>query len=276
MAAGAIALNWLLTERYAEGVVSDLRGPLLDPARRCRLSCPDLFSPRWPMLTVAALMEAGSARLRRQWGRWGRQAVERALGPACLIGIVGVSGTLMASVFVPLAHLTPALGTSATAATYVMQAVATAATPFRLRDPDFLMSTTFWGAFGWVDTILPDVVLGMLSISGAFAAVVMLRRIAVRKDVRRFCWLVAILVGFFGTVAVYAAAVFWTAPDLHGRYLIGPYLVAIMLVWSPALGFDSSPGAPTNSACDWVARIAWSMLGVGHACALVTIVTRYF
>ena len=157
-----------------------------------------------------------------------------------------------------------------------MQALATAATPFRLRDPDFLMSTTFWGAFGWVDTILPDAVLGMLSLSGAFAAAVVLRRIAVRKDVRRFCWMTAMLVAFFATVSVYAVAAFSSAPDLHGRYLIGPYLVAVMLIWSPALCFDAPEGVTSDAGCDWVARAAWSVFGIGHACALATIVTRYF
>jgi hypothetical protein len=276
MAAGVTALNWLLTERYVEGVVADLArtAPRSGAALSVVVSHPLLAAMAG--LAVATLMEAGSARLRRHSGGWVRQAIERAMGPACLIGIVGLSGTLIASVFLPLPHLTPAVGTSTTGGTYVLQAVATAASPFRLRDPDFLMSTTFWGAFGWVDTILPDVVLGMLSISGAFATVVMLRRIAVRKDVRRFCWMTALLVAFFATVSVYAAAAFSSAPDLHGRYLIGPYLLAVMLIWSPALCFEAPEGVITDAGCDWVARAAWSVFGVGHACALVAIVTRYF
>ena len=274
---GAAALIWLLTRPYADGIISDL---ILTAPRASAAVSVALSHPLLSAIAVAAagaLLEGVSGALRRRWGRWGRQVVERAIAPVCLMGIAAVAATLVASAFMKLPHLTPAVtASSVKTQTYILQAVATAATPFRLKDPDFLLSTTFWGAFGWVDTILPEIVLALLSLSCAFATVVMLRALSVTKDVRRFCWLTATVVAFFATLATYAAAVLWTAPDIHGRYLIGPYLVALMLAWSPALCVEDRGAVSAGTACDWVARAAWLVLGVGHATALVTILTRYF
>jgi hypothetical protein len=69
---------------------------------------------------------------------------------------------------------------------------------------------------------------------------------------------------------------YWTAPDLHGRYLIGAYLIAVVVAWSPGLRSEDRGAVPGSTPGDWVARTAWLVLGVGHASALVTIVTRYF
>jgi hypothetical protein len=277
MCAGTIALKWFHTEQYAQGIMSDLAR--IAP----RTSAVVSFAMPHPLLVAVAgvaaiaLLEWVGVMLHR--GRAGRvrPVVARAIGPACLVGMVIVAGNLTASLFLPLPHLTSAAGASSiTVTTYVLQAVAIAATPFRVTHPDFLMSTTFWGAFGWVDTILPDVVLALLSLSSAFATVVMLRQLSITKDVRRFCWLTALVLAFFATLAVYAAAVFWSAPDLHGRYLIGPYLVFVVTAWSPALCVEDGGTVSTTTASDWMARAAWLVLGVGHASALVTILARYF
>lgn len=217
------------------------------------------------------------ATLRLRWGRQVRHTVTRMIGPACRVGIAVVVGTVVASIFVRLPHLASARGAEPPTATiYVLQTLATVATPFRLRDPDFLLSTTFWGAFGWVDTLLPEFVLALLSVATAAATVMVLQRLSVTRDVRRFVWLTTIAIGFLATLSTYAVAVYWTVPDLHGRYLIGPYLIAVLVVWSPALCVEDRATASPTTACEWVARGLWLVLGVGHACALVTILTRYF
>jgi hypothetical protein len=274
--AGAAALSWFLTDRYSLGIMSDLArtAPRVGAAAAFASSHPLVIAVA-AMIAVAGLEKGGHV-LRRRWGAQVRPIVARTIGPACLIGMVLVIANLTASLFLPLPHLTSAAEPSSIAVTgYVLQTLATAATPFRLMDPDFLLSTTFWGAFGWVDTILPSFMLGLLSVSCAVATLVMLRELSRTKDVRRFCWLVAMTFAFFATLAVYAAAMFWTAPDLHGRYLIGAYLIAVVTAWSPALCSDRG-ASPQSNAGDRVAQAAWLVLGVGHAAALVTIVTRYF
>jgi hypothetical protein len=70
----------------------------------------------------------------------------------------------------------------------------------------------------------------------------------------------------------YAVITFVKSPDLHGRYLIGLFLIAILVVWSPAIGSDESEARPAA----WLAPLAWSMAGLAHASALTTILTRYF
>ncbi len=275
--AGAAALAWSLTEKYSAGIVSDLArtAPRLGTAASIAGSHP--FVVAVAGLAIVALLERGGRVLRRRWGGPVRQIVARTIAPACLAGMVLVIGNLVASLLVPLPHLTSAAeSSSVTLSGYVLQALATTATPFRFTDPDFLLSTTFWGAFGWVDTILPKLMLALLSVSCAVATLVMLRELSRTKDVRQFCWLIGMALAFFAALAVYAAAMYWSAPDLHGRYLIGAYLIAIVIAWSPSLCSGDHGAVPGSTLGDWLARAAWLVVGVGHACALATILTRYF
>ncbi len=276
LGAGALALWEWHTDSYASGLLSDIgrTAPRIGWIAAFMASHPELTAAAGVTGVVCLAWMAATAR--RGMGVAGRALVMRAAGPVCVSGMLAVAACLVASIFVRLPHLEPAAGASpALVTTYAMQALAAAATPFRFRDPDFLMSTTFWGAFGWVDTILPNGVLLLLSLSTAAATIVMLRGLWVARDARRLCWLAALTAGFFATVGVYAVAVFWSAPDLHGRYLIGVYLIALLIAWSPALRADG--GVPTSrAAADWIAATAWLVLIVGHAAGLLTIVTRYF
>ena len=275
--AGVAAFAWLFTERYAWRMGIELARV---SSRATSIASVALAHP-WLMAaaTLAAVvaLEGFCSVVRRACkGRIQRHVV-RWIRPTCLLGIAAVVATLVASIFLNLPHLTSARGAGpVTLGTYVRETLATVATPFRLRDPDFLLSTTFWGGFGWVDTILPPFVLALLSVGTAAATIIVLRRLSVSRDVRKFCWLVTSALAFFATVALYAAATFWMSPDLHGRYLIGPYLFALLVAWSPGLCADEGGGRVSLKPNEWVARGMWLLVVVGHASALLTILTRYF
>lgn len=275
--AGVAALAWLFTERYAWRMGIELARV---SSRATSIASMALTHP-WLMAgaTLAAVValegfcslgrRASKGRIQKQVARWIR--------PTCLLGIAAVVTTLVGSIWLNLPHLTPVRSAGpVTVGTYVRETLATVATPFRLRDPDFLLSTTFWGGFGWVDTILPPFVLALLSVGTAAATIVVLHRLSVSRDVRRFCWLLTSALAFFATVTVYAATTFWMSPDLHGRYLIGPYLLALLIAWSPGLSADEYGGQMSLDTNEWVARGTWLLGGVGHSSALLTILTRYF
>lgn len=277
MLAGALAMGYLLTEQYRNGVVVDVTR--LGPRTGRTLA----FVFAHPLLGLAAVstlalwLEVLSARARRRWAGSAVRLLTPVIAPVCLAGIVAIAAMLAASLFLPFPHLRPNVGASTlTTATYAMDAVAAAITPFRLADPDFLLFTTFWGAFGWVDTVLPDTLLSLLAAGSALATAVLLYEHALTRDVRRFCWLIGMFVALTATVAAYAAAARWIGLDLHGRYLIGPYLVGVAIAWSSALGAGSGAWEGQRRWDGAVAAGAWTIVGIGHSCALATIVTRYF
>jgi hypothetical protein len=179
-----------------------------------------------------------------------------ALCGACLPPLL-----LLSSVFVTMPTLAPAQTT--TLSRYVVQAVGVAATFPRLRGGDLLMSDTFWGGFGWLDTYPPEAFLTAMPALTALLLSGLLLRIARAGDRRQLGWLVFLAIGFCGSVVLLAIGSFLYAPDLHGRYLMAAYLPAVAIVWG-ALAVDK-----------WATSLTFGIALV-HACCLSTIVIRYF
>ncbi len=275
--AGAMALAWLFTDWYAQRLVAEVTQISELAARAVALA---LAHPLW----MAGLISLGLGALEWIFGRVRtslsgrvRQMIAPIVGPVCLAGMAVMAVAALASLAVRLPRLEPAgVGVHpSTLQTYVGQTLASIITAVRLRDPDFLLSTTFWGAFGWVDTLLPSALLVLLPLSTGVAAAVLLSGLRAAPGARRFCWLITIAIAFLATMVAYAAATFRLAPDLHGRYLIGPYLVALVVAWSRALGAEGWE-PKDGKAGVWLARTVWLLMGVAHSCAFATLVRRYF
>ncbi len=118
-----------------------------------------------------------------------------------------------------------------TASERVTAVLATMATMFRLSEPNFLLSTSFWVGFGWLDTSPKPWFEAVLTALVACALVLLLRHVAQRAEARRLLWLVLLAAG--GAIAL----VFYTlttqvAKPLHGRYLIGWYLCLLAVIGS--------------------------------------------
>ena len=76
-----------------------------------------------------------------------------------------------------------------TAPERVVAVVGTMATMFRLADPNFLLSSTFWVGFGWLDTMPGPPFQALLVLLVGLALCALLLRIARRGEGRRLLWL---------------------------------------------------------------------------------------
>jgi hypothetical protein len=164
-----------------------------------------------------------------------------------------------------------------TAPERVTAVLATMATMFRLRQPNFLLSTSFWVGFGWLDTSPAAWFQGALVLVVACALVLLLRQIALGAEARRLLWL--LVLGAGGAVAL----VFYTlttqvSKPLHGRYLIGWYL-CLLAVAGSALTLDhrapvgAVAGPPSGGGR---AAFLLATIGLVHAYCLCFILRRYF
>jgi hypothetical protein len=104
---------------------------------------------------------------------------------------------------------------------------------FRLRHVDFLTSQTFWGGFGWLDTLLPAWLVSLLAASSGLALAGLLAWVARTRAVKTGLCLGLFLCGIAASCAASAFSVIRLTPaDLHGRYLLGVYLCLLALCWN--------------------------------------------
>lgn len=212
-------------------------------------------------------------RVGRRWVTWGTLGL-RAL---CLLTAAAIVGTLTWSLvtrFPVLATLETARPASATR--YVTEVLVVALTGLRLWNHDFLLSTSFWGGFGWVDTIPPVWFISLVVLLHALVGVVLLIRLACADEWRRPAWLGILAAGWTTALGLYAVASYILDRNVHGRYLVGLYLIALAVAWCAAsLG---TAGRPPWARVE-PARIARFMLITAaclHAFAFHVILTRYF
>jgi hypothetical protein len=230
----------------------------------------------WVMTLLACVLVAAAAALERAlpdrataMERFSRSRAGLARRLAILF-TAGVAATMLASLFISLPRLAyvpfydrPPL------ARYLRDALVSELTIFRLRDHDFLLSTSFWGAFGWLDTVPP----GLTTAFVVAAAAIMVRwvwrsaRGATHASLLGGALLAA---GFFASFVTYAVVSVVIQPDIHGRYLLGLYLVVLTVAACGALQpekGEASAAAGAAVALFWAAAHGYS----AHA-----IVTRFF
>jgi hypothetical protein len=164
-----------------------------------------------------------------------------------------------------------------TASERVEAVLATMATLFRLSEPNFLLATSFWVGFGWLDTSPGPLFQALLIALLASSSLLLLRHIAVRSEARRLLWLLVLAVGGAIALVLYTVTT-QVAKPLHGRYLIGWYLCLLAVAFSSVV-LDHRPvtsaaaGPPFGRP-----RAAFLLVAVGliHTYCLCFILARYF
>ncbi len=106
---------------------------------------------------------------------------------------------------------------------------------FPISAPDFFLSTSFWGGFGWLDRLLPGPLMFVLKMV-PLAALITFGVAAIRGTGARTAWL-KMSVYFFAAIFLVAVNAYLTTRleetiNIHGRYLIVAYLLFLL----PAMG----------------------------------------
>ncbi len=102
---------------------------------------------------------------------------------------------------------------------------------FPLSRPDFFLSTSFWGGFGWLDRLLPEpvvFVLKMIPLAGLVACAIPAARSAGERPA-----FLKMSVFFFAALFLVAVNAYLTTRldvviNVQGRYLIIPYLLLLL------------------------------------------------
>ena len=134
--------------------------------------------------------------------------------------------------------------------------------------PDQLLVWTFWGGFGWLEMSPPFWLISALA--GTFGALVAIWawQSVWRRQTGRAAALLLTLAGLAASLTLYAIVTAWTLDFVHGRYLIGWYLMLL----APAAALVTEAAA--NRAL--VAVPVWVALGLVHAVSASTTLDRYF
>jgi hypothetical protein len=197
-----------------------------------------------------------------------------ALGLAALV-LVSLAGSLL----VPYPQLPLAPPRPLTPPERIVAVVGTMATGFRLAQPNFLLASSFWVGFGWLDTMPKASFQGLLVAAVAAACVAMLLHTARHERTRRGLWLLILSGGALASLVLYALSTQDLPMALGGRYLIGWYL-PVLAVIGAALTLDyQSPSRvvdPPVPSGTWRAAGLLALAGSIHAYCLVFILLRYF
>lgn len=197
------------------------------------------------------------------WGPNAARAVGYALAAAVAFSLVG------SLIFQFPTLATREMASPASAGAYVGDVLRVGLTSLRLVGPDLLLSSSFWGGFGWIDTVLPAGVIAALTTIVAAGVILTGVLVARHRDARHTVWILLLGAGGIAALAAYAVSNHFLNRNLHGRYLVGLYVCAVLAVWTiPVLNADRS-------------RIPVRFLVVGavvaiHAYALPFVLLRYF
>ncbi len=241
--------------------------------------------PFWMAFSVAGaiVLASGTVWGIRRFGGVGRISTGRKAQVWPLIGrsVVLVQAILWAIVFlVPvwplrleLQNIESASGPPVEIWKYGVKSVATFFSGFGLLGRDFLTSDSFWGGFGWLDAMPPARVLQPVkAIPGAGICLIFLHALR-HKEFRAWLWLqyAALLTG----VCVFAFAVgsFQIPANLHGRYLVGPFVFFSTVCGTGISGMIAGAGASRIKAARQLMFVAVVCL---HAVCLRHLLFRYF
>jgi hypothetical protein len=219
----------------------------------------------------AAAIERAVSRRRPEAPAALRAVLRRAAIAAPVATILMLAGSLFYR-YPRLAFVDPA--NPPEPAEYVTHAMAAGVTIVRAAHPDFLTSWSFWGGFGWLETVPPPAFVSALAAASGLALAGLIYLLARAGDVRALIRVAFAIAGWAVSLAAYALTVIVATPaDLHGRYLLGLYLAMLAIAWSSVsiAARESSVGrtAIVRGAC------AAACIAV-HVVSLGVILTRYF
>lgn len=142
--------------------------------------------------------------------------------------------TLIASWFIAFPTTDGARVMTTTFLEYLIRVAATMAIPFRAAHHDLMLSTLFWGGFGWSDAAPPSWLIGTLSAATGTMLAVTCWWAGRRGQARGLVLLGALGSGLGWTLVGTAAGAYALGYDVYGRYLIGWYLLSIVTAWVAA------------------------------------------
>jgi hypothetical protein len=166
---------------------------------------------------------------------------------------------------------------SVTAGERIKDALGTIATSLRLRDPDYLLSSTFWVGYGWLDTMPGPGFQAALSLLVAVPLVALLLRAGRDLELRRVAWLVLVVLGATASLVLYVLATQQGLKALAGRYLIGWYLCVLAVIATPlAMGRPPADAPAPDRPGRARAAVLLAVAGSIHLYCLTFILRRYF
>ena len=228
-------------------------------------------------ITMGAALELAFSRPRAWLAERLATPARGVLRPAawCVAGFVSLSfaGSLFLTYPVlPLAPPAPLAASERVAAV-----LGSMATMFRLTQPDFLLASSFWVGFGWLDTMPGPAFQALLVILVALALVTLVVATARRLNTRRFLWLLGVGAGAAFALVLYALATQVVPIALGGRYLVGWYLPVLSVIGTAlSLGPRTLlPNGPHNAGAVRAALLL-ALVGPLHVYCLCFILRRYF
>ena len=245
-------------------------------------------SPWLLMLAVPLLagLESSLCRLRVSAGHAVRATVRNLTRWAAIAAASAVAILMIGSIFFRY----PALATigplnQPQAMDYARDVLWAGLTILRFAGPDYRSSVTFWGGFGWLETLPSDSLISLLTGATGLALVGLLIQIARTSDTRRTFFLAAAVAGFSGTLVAYSLSLSQVASamsqwkvesviDFAGRYVFGLYLSMVVMCWS---GITLVPNGPFARRLQQTVSIGCVLSCMGiYAVCLRLLLYRYF
>jgi hypothetical protein len=162
------------------------------------------------------------------------------------------------------------------AAEYVRQTILACGTFLRFGRPDWLTSITFFTGFGWLDTIPAIHFVSVLAAASGIMLVLLLAWVSHTASTRTLIWLGFGATGFLASAGAYALSIVRAAPSgLHGRYLIGLYLCALVVCWT-GLGRATDSASSLRYRNMIVAATVIAGVVVVNVYSLRLLLLRYF
>jgi hypothetical protein len=274
---GLAAFPALSTSEFRQGLWPGDAGQM---PGRFKLLAESLRAHPWLLVLLAPsgfVAERLMWQVRRLARRVGAHATVWARG-ACYGGAVAVAGSLAVSLLIPYPVLVNAeMVRPVSAQAYVADVFRVAATGLRLRDHDFYLSSSFWTGFGWLDTLPGEGLVTLLVLVAAVPMILLLVHAGRSGHLRRTAWLALLSGGAAASLLAYAASSFYLRRSLHGRYMLGLYLVTL------GIGYSVTALLPRARMSGRWLRLGlnreWVTAGAAaaiHAYVMCFILERYF
>jgi hypothetical protein len=274
-AAGLGVYGFLLNDAYVQMVKnwSQFVPRAVRPLAEVQVGAPALVF----LFVAVAVVDAGLE-------RW-RARVAAALAPRLRVATrrmaamlsAGVVVSLVGSLFLRYPHLPLEPRHAMSVGERVTAVLATMATAFRLRDPNFLLATTFWVGFGWLDAIPGPILQALLILLAAASTVGLLNALSRPPQLRRLFWLLALAGGGLLALVLYTVVTQGLPMALQGRYLIGWYLVFLTVAGCWVTGLEPGAGEPAEAGgLRRVRPLLLAIAGGIHVYCLTFILRRYF
>jgi hypothetical protein len=143
----------------------------------------------------------------------------------------------------------------------------------RFGRPDVLTSVTFWGGFGWLEKLLPTGIVSVLAGASGLALAGLLAWVGSRRSGRALVWIACAAAGYVVSAIAYAFSARLIFVEVHGRYLLGLYLAALVIAWSVVARWSDDGGIGRSRVATSVAAACALAL---HAWTLTYLLGRYF